>query len=51
MCGRLSRLVSTQRATSDQGETLLLPPGRRLRFQRVMWNILDSPDVKLFNAR
>ena len=37
LCGRLSRLVSTQRATSEQGETLLLPPGRRLRFQRVMW--------------
>ena len=37
MCGRLSRLVSTQRATSEQGETMLLPPGRRLRFSRVMW--------------
>ena len=37
LCGRLSRLVSTQRATSEHGETMLLPPGRRLRFKRVMW--------------
>ncbi len=37
LCGRLSRLVSGHRATSEAGETLLLPPGRRLRFQRVMW--------------
>jgi hypothetical protein len=37
MCGRLSRLVSAHRATSEQGETLLLPPGRRLKFRRVMW--------------
>ena len=37
LCGRLSRLVKTNRATADAGETMLLPPGRRLRFQRVMW--------------
>jgi hypothetical protein len=37
LCGRLSRLVKASRATADAGETMLLPPGRRLRFQRVMW--------------
>jgi Cytosol aminopeptidase family, N-terminal domain len=37
LCGRLSRLVKANRATAEAGETLLLPPGRRLRFQRVMW--------------
>lgn len=37
MCGRLSRLLKTERATANAGETMLLPPGRRLRFQRVMW--------------
>ena len=37
LCGRLSRLITAQRATSEQGETLLLPPGRRLKFKRVMW--------------
>lgn len=37
LCGRLSRLLLTQRATADAGETMMLPPGRRLRFARVMW--------------
>ncbi|HEY1553168.1 MAG TPA: M17 family peptidase N-terminal domain-containing protein [Kofleriaceae bacterium] len=37
LCGRLSRLVKSNRATADAGETMLLPPGRRLRFSRVMW--------------
>jgi len=37
LCGRLSRLLKTQRATADAGETMMLPPGRRLRFARVMW--------------
>ena len=37
LCGRLSRLLKANRATADAGETMLLPPGRRLRFQRVMW--------------
>jgi len=37
LCGRLSRLVKTNRATAEAGETLLLPPGRRLRFSRIMW--------------
>jgi hypothetical protein len=37
LCGRLSRLVTSHRASADRGETMLLPPGRRLRFDRVMW--------------
>ena len=37
MCGRLSRLVKASKATADQGETLMLPPGRRLRFDRILW--------------
>ena len=37
LCGRLSRLLKANRATADAGETMLLPPGRRLKFQRVIW--------------
>lgn len=37
LCGRLSRLLKTNRATADAGETMMLPPGRRLRFKRVLW--------------
>lgn len=37
LCGRLSRLVKANRATAEAGETLLLPPGRRLRFGRILW--------------
>ena len=37
LCGRLSRLLKATRATADRGETMLLPPGRRLRFSRVLW--------------
>jgi Cytosol aminopeptidase family, N-terminal domain len=37
LCGRLSRLVKASRASADAGETLLLPPGRRLRFRRLLW--------------
>jgi hypothetical protein len=37
LCGRLSRLVKASRASADAGEALLLPPGRRLRFRRLMW--------------
>jgi hypothetical protein len=37
LCGRLSRLVKSNRATAEAGETLLLPPGRRLRFARILW--------------
>ena len=37
MCGRLSRLVKANKASAEAGETLMLPPGRRLKFNRVMW--------------
>lgn len=37
MCGRLSRLVKSSRASAEAGETMLLPPGRRLRFSKVLW--------------
>ena len=37
LCGRLSRLVKTNRASAEQGETMLLPPGRRLRFGKILW--------------
>jgi hypothetical protein len=37
MCGRLSRLLKASRATGERGETMLLPPGRRLSFARIMW--------------
>ena len=37
LCGRLSRLIKGSRATAEAGETLLLPPGRRLRFSRILW--------------
>jgi hypothetical protein len=37
LCGRLSRLIKANRATADAGESIMLPPGRRLRWKRVMW--------------
>jgi hypothetical protein len=37
LCGRLSRLLKSNRATAEAGETMMLPPGRRLRFKRVLW--------------
>ena len=37
LCGRLSRLVKSNRATAEAGETMMLPAGRRLRFTRIMW--------------
>lgn len=37
LCGRLSRLIKADRATGAAGETMMLPPGRRLRWKRVMW--------------
>lgn len=37
LCGRLSRLIKSSRATAEAGETLLFPPGRRLRFSRILW--------------
>jgi hypothetical protein len=30
-------LLKSQRASGDAGETMMLPPGRRLRWKRVMW--------------
>ena len=36
LCGRLSRLLRARRASGERGETVLLPPGRRLKFKRVM---------------
>jgi len=36
LCGRLSRLLKARRATGGVGETLLMPPGKRLKFARVM---------------
>ena len=37
MCGRLSKLVKANKATANAGETLMLPPGRRLKFNRLLW--------------
>lgn len=37
MCGRLSRLVKSNRASGEAGESMLLPPGRRLKFARILW--------------
>ena len=37
LCGRLSRLLKANKASADAGETMLLPPGRRLKFRRVIW--------------
>jgi len=35
--GRLSRLVKANKASAEAGETMLLPPGRRLEFRRILW--------------
>ena len=37
LCGRLSRLLKSKRATADAGEQMMMPPGRRLRFKRMLW--------------
>jgi hypothetical protein len=37
LCGRLSRLLKANRATGEAGETIMLPPGRRLRFKKIIW--------------
>ena len=37
LCGRLSRLVKANKANGEAGETLMLPPGRRLPFSRILW--------------
>jgi hypothetical protein len=36
MCGRLSSLLRHQRFSGAGGETLLIPPGRRLPFSRIL---------------
>jgi hypothetical protein len=36
LCGRLSRLLKKKKASGERGETLMMPPGRRLRFGRLM---------------
>lgn len=35
LCGRLTRLVRSARMNGERGETLMLPPGRRLTFRRL----------------
>ncbi len=45
LCGRLSRLVRAGRLAGTRGETLMMPPGRRLRFGRiVLFGLGDSKD-------
>ena len=36
LCGRLSRLIKHRKISGRRGETLMLPPGRRLPFERVV---------------
>lgn len=36
MCGRLSSLLKRQRFSGASGETLMIPPGRRLPFSRIL---------------
>jgi hypothetical protein len=36
LCGRLSNLIKGERITGVRGEQLLLPPGRRLSFSRLL---------------
>lgn len=36
LCGRLTRLCKASRLVGTRGETLLLPPGRRLPFKRLL---------------
>ena len=47
LCGRLSRLVKQSRATADAREVMMLPPGRRLRFSKILWFGLG--DAKGYN--
>lgn len=37
LCGKLSRLVKSNRASAEAGESMLLPPGRRLKFAKILW--------------
>jgi len=36
LCGRLSRLLKKNKASGAKGETVLMPPGKRLRFGRIL---------------
>ena len=47
LCGKLSRLVHANRASADSGETIMLPPGRRLKFTRLLWFGLG--DARAYN--
>lgn len=42
LCGRLSRLIKLGRVRGERGETLLMPPGRRLPFRRILMFGLGS---------
>jgi len=37
LCGKLSSLVKANRMNGESGETLMMPPGRRPKFGRIMW--------------
>lgn len=37
LCGKLSRLLKSSFANGTAGETLMMPPGRRLKFKRLLW--------------
>ena len=37
LCGRLSRLVKANKMSGEHGESMMMPPGRRLRFARILW--------------
>lgn len=37
LCGKLSRLLKANRASAEAGETIMMPPGRRLPFARLLW--------------
>ncbi|MCX5744973.1 MAG: hypothetical protein NT062_20995 [Proteobacteria bacterium] len=37
LCGKLSTLLKANRMTGEAGETMMMPPGRKLRFARIMW--------------
>jgi hypothetical protein len=47
LCGRLSGLIVRGRVSGKRGETLLLPPGRRLPFRRLM--LFGLGESKSFN--
>lgn len=37
LCGKLSRLVKANRISAEAHEAMMLPPGRRLAFSKIMW--------------